>query len=240
MSQEPLGTLYGIGIGPGDPELITLKGLRVLQRVRTVFVPIAREGAKSFAAATIRPHLDLERQRVVELLFAMRGERPAQVQRWRENARLIARELLVGRDAAFVTEGDPTLYSTFMHVSSALAAELPGAPIRVVPGVSSVNAAAAAAGVPLADGEERIAILPALYDDGALQDTLRQFDTVVLLKVAGRFDRVLDALAALGDSHAAVLVSRCGCADERVVRDVEQLRGQRLDYFSTLVVRRVR
>ena len=109
-----------------------------------------------------------------------------------------------------------------------------------VPGVSSAHAAAAAALVPLADGDERLAILPATYEHRRLREAFEQFDTVVLLKVASAFDRVLELLEELGLVGGAVFVSRCGQPGERIVRDVRSLKGQQLDYFSLMIVRRMR
>lgn len=233
-----LGTLYGIGVGPGDPELLTLKGLRLLRSVPVIYVPVARPGGKSYARSIVAAYIDAARQRTAELVFAMRGHESALAAQWACNARIIAACLVEGSDAAFVTEGDPMLYSTFVHVASALVQELPGAPVVVVPGVSSVSAAAAAAQVCLADRDQRLAILPATYERDGLRAALQEFDTVVLMKVASAIDRALDVLEDLGLTHQAVFVSRCGRPDEAIVRDVRSLRGQRLDYFSLLIVRR--
>ena len=232
-----LGTLYGVGLGPGDPELITVKALRILRSVPVVYVPVARAGADGLARSILSAHLTGPCPDLVELVFAMRSDRADQEQHWAAHARQIAEGLRAGRDAAFVTEGDQTLYSTFLHVAGAMAVELPEAHLVVVPGVSSVHAAAAAAGVTLADGDERLAVLPALYEGDDLARVLDSFDTVVLLKVAGAIDRVLDVLEEKGLVDRAVCVSRCGLPGEQIIHDVRTLRGARLDYFATLIVR---
>src|SRR5687768_6416925 len=110
LARGRAGTLYGIGLGPGDPELITLKGLRLLQAAQVVFVPTRAEGAASYALELAWPHLDLARQQVVSLLYPMPRLGPPDVEQWRFNARSIARQLAEGADGAFVTEGDPMLY----------------------------------------------------------------------------------------------------------------------------------
>ncbi len=232
------GTLYGIGVGPGDPELLTLKGLRLLRSVPLVYVPVARPGARSYAREIAAEHLDLNRQQVVELVFAMREEPAVMQGHWKANAALIADDLREGRDAAFLTEGDPMIFSTWVHVAGALHETLPEAPVVVVPGISSPQAAAAVTGVPLADRDERLAILPATYEREGLLEVLRSFDTVVLLKVGSAMDRVLDALDALNLSESAVYVARCGRPDQEVVCDVRELRGRSLPYFSLLIIRR--
>jgi precorrin-2/cobalt-factor-2 C20-methyltransferase len=232
-----LGTLYGVGVGPGDPELITLKGLRVLRTVATVYVPASPVGRGSLARAIAAEHLDATHQRIVELPFAMRASPERMAAQWRANAAAIAEGLVGGADAAFLTEGDPMLYSTFVHVAGALRELRPDARVVVVPGVSSVNAAAAVVGMPLADRDERLAVLPATFERDGLREVLRSFETVVLLKVASAVDRVIDDLEALGLVDAAVCVERCGWPEERVVRDVRVLRGAKLDYFSLMIVR---
>lgn len=230
------GTLYGIGVGPGDPDLITVKAVRILQAVPVVFVPVARVGGESLAARIAAPHLPASAE-VVPLLFAMRAEPAEMARHWADNAEAIAARLNHGQDAAFLTEGDPSLYSTFQHVAGCLRRTYPELTIRVIPGISSVQAVAAATGMPLADADDRLAILPATYENEALTATLRDFDTVVLLKVAGALERVLDRLDEMGLTANAQCVVRCGQPGEQIITDVGSLRGAQLDYFSTMIVR---
>ncbi len=232
-----VGTLYGVGVGPGDPELLTLKAVRILGSVSVIFVPVARPGAPSYAAMIIAAHVDPTRQRITELVFAMREDAAAMAAQWEVNARIILEQLHTGADAAFATEGDPMLYSTFSHVAGAVAELEPRVPIVYVPGISSINAVAAAAGLPLGDRDERIAILPATYATGELREALASYDTVVLLKIASALEPVLDTLDELGLIGQAVCVRRCGRPEQEIVRDVRALRGRDLDYFSTMIVR---
>jgi precorrin-2/cobalt-factor-2 C20-methyltransferase len=151
--------------------------------------------------------------------------------------------LYAGYDVAFVTEGDPLLYSTFGYVLETVKRHHPTIPIEVVPGVSSITAAAAAASLPLASWDERIAIIPAAYalkpsESGDLRMLLKVFDTVVLLKVNGAFAALLDMLEELDLAQHAVFVRRCSTDLEEVVFDLARLRDQRLDYFSLVIVRK--
>lgn len=231
------GTLYGIGLGPGDPELITLKAQRLLARLPVVFVPVQLGSDTSFAATIAAPHLDPARQEIVRLPFAMGRDRATMAARWRENADRIAARLAEGDDAAFLTEGDPLLYSTFVHVYRELAQRHRHLSVRIVPGVTSATAAAAAARRPLVDEAECLAILPAPYVLDTLADTLRRFDTVVLLKVHRVFDRVLALLEEMDLVEGAVAITRCGRPEERIEHDLRALRGQPLDYFTLLILR---
>ena len=143
------------------------------------------------------------------------------------------------RRGVFLVEGDPTLYSSFGHVARAVAAVAPHVRLETVPGVSSVTASAAAAGLSLADYAERIAILPATYHAADLEATLRDFDCVVLLKVASVLGETLALLERLGLAEGTTYVRRVGRPDQEVVRDVRVLTADPpRDYFSLLIVRR--
>lgn len=238
MSSRQGGTLYGIGVGPGDPELLTLKAHRLLRSLPLLYVPVARPGAPSYARTIVEGYLDPSRQQIVELVFAMRAEHERMAEQWQTNGRLIANGLAEGGDAGFLTEGDSMLYSTFVHVAGALRAIRPDASVVVVPGISSPQATAATFQIPLADRDERLAILPASYERAGLRTVLTTFDTIVLLKVASVIDQVLDLLEELGLTDRARFVSRVGRPEETLVHDVRSLRGQKLDYFSLLIIRR--
>ncbi len=238
MTPSTPGTLYGVGIGPGDPELITVKGKRIVESVPVVFLPVSGERERSFAGTIAQALVRPEAQEVIVLPYPMTRDRDRVQEAARLNAGRIAQTLLEGRDAAFLTEGDALLYSTFVHTLAAMRALHPALPVVVVPGVTSFAAAAAATLTPLAGRDERIAILPATYEGDELTETLRRFDTVVLMKVSGAVDRVLDALAATGRTADALFVERCGRPEEAIVRDVTELRGRTCDYFSLVIVRR--
>jgi precorrin-2/cobalt-factor-2 C20-methyltransferase len=230
----PTGTLYGVGVGPGDPELVTLRALDVLGRCPVVAVPVTQPGAESYALSVVAIHLRPDHV-LLRLHFPMTRDRAERLAARREAAARVDAELRAGRDVAFLTEGDPMLHSTFLHVLAHLP---PDTAFQVVPGVSSIAAAAAAAGVPLVDGDQRLAVLPATFEDlTRLGRTLRDFDTVVLLKVHRVLDRLIDVLTELNLLDQAVLVERASHPSGRVVRDVASLRGRPVHYLSLLIVR---
>lgn len=232
------GILYGLGLGPGDPELVTVKAVRRLGEVATVFVPVARPGAPSYARAIAEPYLDLNRQRVVELLFPVGPDRAAWRAAWAAAAERVVAQLAGGEAAAFVTEGDPSLYSTFQYLRAELVRRCPDLQIEVVPGIPSAFAAAAVAGLPLALGDESFAIVPATRGIDAVRHALLSHEAVALLKVAPVFDQMLDLLESLGLVQHAVWIRRVGRPEMQLVHDLATLRGHKLDYFSLLLVRR--
>ena len=238
--REPAGsgTFFGVGVGPGDPELITIKAQRVLREAPVICLPKSREEGASYVRTFVSHLIDPSRQQLVELVFPMTKDRSVLEQHWAAALEQVLTPLRRGRDVAFVTEGDPFIYSTFMHLYCLVVESHPEIPVKVIPGVSSINASAAAAGLPLVDGAERLAVLPATYEGDQLAEVLRLFDTVVLLKVNRVFDRVLGVLDELGLAEQAVYVKRCGSEEQEVVRDVRTLRGKELDYLSLLIVRK--
>ena len=230
------GKLYGVGLGPGDPELLTIKAVRVIRDADVLVVPVARHDGESYALDLAAPYLRPE-QRVERLLFPMVRDVAARVAHRQAAARAVLEHLAAGRDVAFLTEGDPTIHSTFLYVL----AEMPeGVAVEIMPGVSAITAAAAQAGIPLVNGEQRLAVLPAAFeeDEASLRTILRTFDTVVLLKAYRMLPRLLPLLDELGLTERAVWVERATHRAGRVVRDVRALReASDLHYLSLLIVR---
>ena len=236
------GTLYGIGVGPGDPELITVKGLRLLRAAATVFVPVAEVSAASAASAasiaeTIAAGLLLPGQRLERLVFPMRRTLEERATAWRAHCETIVAALADGADAAFLVEGDALTYSTFAHLTETMRLAHPEVATVAIPGVTSFAAAAAAAARPLVDGRERLVVLAGPYRRGDLDAALRTTEALVLMKVSAGLDTVLDAIAAVGRLRDATLIERCGWPEQRIVHDIASLRGQPLDYFSLILVR---
>jgi precorrin-2/cobalt-factor-2 C20-methyltransferase len=227
---------YGVGVGPGEFELLTLKAERVLRAVDVVCYPSCKAGGSSYALRIIKPMLDLSRQRLEGLLFPMDKDFARLIPIWRESARVIVAHLKANRSVAFITEGDPMLYSTFLHVYEIIADEFPEIGVEIVPGVSSLGAAAAAGRVALGQADEAIAIVPATYGKHELKELLERFDTVVLMKVGAVLDQVLEVLDELGLRDRALLASRVGTKQEIVTRDLEAYRAKRLHYLTTLIV----
>jgi precorrin-2/cobalt-factor-2 C20-methyltransferase len=236
------GKLYVIGVGPGDPELMTLKAARILRDIGCVCVPKGREEGKSLALSIIRKTIDLKGKEIVEAHFPMRKTaRPGQAAeldaKWRQTVEAVLDRLNKGRDVAFITIGDPTIYSTFFYLYDHLIESAPDLQIEIVPGVSSINASAARARIPLGLGDGKIAILPANYLDD-LKTTLQRFDTVVLMKVHKVLDEIRATLDGLGLSEKAVYVSRASMTDEFICTDLASLQSDDLDYFSMVIVKK--
>src|SRR3569832_911022 len=137
-----IGTLYGVGVGPGDPELITVKAFRLLKECPVIAYPRKRMGAKSYALEIVELYVNTADKDMLGLVFPMTKDQAALDREWNKTAELIWQHLQAGQDIAFVTEGDPNLYSTFIHMARLIQKLHPEVPIRSVPGISSVLGAA--------------------------------------------------------------------------------------------------
>jgi precorrin-2/cobalt-factor-2 C20-methyltransferase len=236
-NEEPrLGTFFGVGLGPGDPELLTLKAIRVLNEVHCIFVPAGKTSGNSVARRIVGG-LGLPEEKFRPVALCMGRDRGEDLRTYDDIADTIAGELRRGRSAAWIAEGDPLLYSTFLHVYAAVRQRHPEVKVEIVPGVSSPHAAAARAAVPLAYLDEMVALVPAVYALDRVPALLAEFATVVLLKVNAVFDQFLDALASCPLDVDAVYVENVGTPEERIITDLGVLRGQELPYFSLVLLR---
>ncbi len=232
-----LGTFYGVGVGPGDPELLTRKAERVLRSVESIFCPAGPGGRKGFAAQIVEP-LGLPSVKFRPVKLCMNRDRGEDDRTYGETAAAIINELGSGRSAAWITEGDPSIYSTFWHLLDHVRRRLPGAPVEIVPGVSSLNAAAARAVIPLALLDERLAVLPAAYGLQGLEDLMARFTTLVLFKVHSVLAPLVERLQRLPGTFRVVYVEKAGTAEECVITDPKMIQGADASYFSLVIVRR--
>ncbi|MCY0887359.1 MAG: precorrin-2 C(20)-methyltransferase [Alicyclobacillaceae bacterium] len=232
------GTLYGVGVGPGDAELITVKAYRLLQTSPVIAYPNKRMGAKSYALTIVEEYVDVAEKQMLGLVFPMTKDVEKLEEHWLETVETVYERLQAGLDVAFVTEGDPMLYSTFIHMSRRMRLTHPEVPVVSVPGVSSVNAAANQLGVPLADGDEVVAIVPAHADLAAMRTALATHDCVVFLKVAKVLDEMVPLLDEMGLLDCAKVCTQVTSQQERVWHDVRELKGATLPYLTLMVVRK--
>ena len=231
------GCLYGIGVGPGDPELLTIKAQRVLQQVGAISFTQLDDGRESYALGVVRELLDKVRPEFVSITVPS-DDTPVSQQTWEDAAVRIGVHLEQGRDVAFITEGDPMLYSEFSHLLESVRSAFPDLTIEVLPGVSSIMAAAASAGVPLVTHGQRLAILPTVYGIDDLREAITNYDTVVLMEVNRTLLDALANLEKLGLAGKSIYVRRATTEREEVVRNLSNLTEEDFDYFSLLIIKR--
>jgi precorrin-2/cobalt-factor-2 C20-methyltransferase len=232
-----VATIYAVGVGPGDPELLTRKAERILRRADVILAPVSDPGEASVALATIREFLDESCQEIIVHQFPMTSDRARLIPAWQEAAALIAVRAEAGRDVAFVTIGDPLFYSTFIYLQRILREICPHIPIEIVPGISSVNASAALAGIPLAEGDEKMAVIPATAGVDKIAEALARFETVVLLKVKPVFGDILELIRQTGRERSTVFVERAGSDRQKVLTDFAEIAAHAPDYLSLMIIR---
>jgi precorrin-2/cobalt-factor-2 C20-methyltransferase len=238
------GTFYVVGVGPGDPQLMTLKAARILEECDIWFVPSAFENGGSMAhkiaagAVGDRDKTILNHRFPMKQVFRGQDPDPELKDAWQEAARTIMDHLAKGQDVVFPTLGDPAIYSTGYYVCETL--QEYGCPFKVeiVPGVSAIGASSAVSSMPLCLGDERLVVIPATFENDQIHELLALSDAAVFMKVSKVMERLVGLLDDLGLVDNAVLVERCSLADQRVWTNIREAVGQDLHYFSTMVVRK--
>jgi precorrin-2/cobalt-factor-2 C20-methyltransferase len=232
-----LGTLYGIGVGPGDPQWITVKAAKILAGCRHVCVPKSPEAGESLALEIARGYLHPQAE-IHTIGFPMSTDPALLAESWRHAAAEVRAILARGDDCCFLTLGDALLYSTYIYLLEQLRAMEPEVRVVTVPGITAFSAAAALANFPVGRAKQPVTIVPASDDLQPLAAALDRGGTVILMKIGGRLEAVLDLLEARGLLGCGVLVSHAGMTRERVETDLGRLRGgpQEAGYLSVLIV----
>ncbi|MNB75699.1 Cobalt-precorrin-2 C(20)-methyltransferase [compost metagenome] len=234
----PSGILYGIGVGPGDPELVTLKALRLMKECPVIAFPKKRMGGASYALEIVELYIDTAEKHMLGLVFPMTRDQETLEREWNATIALCYEQLKQGRDIAFVTEGDPNLYSTFIHLARLMRERHPEIQVLSVPGVTSALGAAARLGIPLADGNDQVAIIPATLDRAAMRKAIEEHDAVVFLKVAKALDLIIEVLEEMNLADKASVVMKATSPGEMIWRDVRELKGRELEYLTLMAVRK--
>ena len=226
------GRLVGVGVGPGDPELVTVKGIRALREADEVFVPVGDTGEVGRAEATVREHL--EEGRIRRLLFALSDDAEARERNWTDAAREVSGHLREGKVCAFATIGDPNVYSTFTYLAREVRETLPEVEVETVPGITAMQDLASRSGTVLLEGDERLALLPFTAGRERLREALVSFETVVCYKGGNRMPEVLSAAEEAGRLGGAIYGGRLGIEGEEII-PAAQMAGREGTYLSAVI-----
>ncbi len=226
------GILYGLGIGPGDPELITLKALRLLRAAEVVAYPALEDG-ESLARSIVAEHLPGGQLEIAIRVPFVVERSPAQ-EVYDRAAEELGGHLAAGRDVAVLCEGDPFFYGSFMYLFGRMAERFP---VEVVPGVSSLTACAARLGTPLAARNDVLTVLPAPLDAELLEARLKSTDTAAIVKVGRHFSKVRRVLEKLDLAGRARYVERATMHNQRTL-PLDEVDADAVPYFSMILVHR--
>ncbi|TKB50055.1 precorrin-2 C(20)-methyltransferase [Ferrimonas aestuarii] len=220
------GKLYAVGVGPGASDLMTLRAANLLRTADVIAVPEKTQGLKdSFAWAIATgavPEEQIEGQKLF-LHFPMSRDIDVTVPAWQRAALQIAERLRQGLDVVFITEGDPSVFSTWAYLQEELEQLLPELEVEIVPGVSSITAVPAATQVPLADGQERFCVVPATYGIEMLPRLVEEFDTIILIKAGRMVEALIEQLEPMGLLECARYVSHASGDNQEVYEDLRQV-----------------
>lgn len=235
--------LVAIGVGPGDPDLLTVKAVRAIQGADIIMCPASGEERPSIALSVVESLLDRSRQEIIRLIFPMTKDPGVLESTWKRNAGIMAETVLTGKSVVYLTVGDPYLYSTWIYMHRELSANHPEMDISVIPGIVSMFTFASKVGVSIAEGAEKVSIIPSCYELSSVKAIAQNSETLVFLKDGRYFDQVIDVLREAGfpDSSTFAIGQDLG-TDHEIIRRLtlgEVHRGVlTTKYFSILVVKR--
>ena len=229
------GTFYGIGVGPGDPELLTVKAINALKKIDVLIAPKTEKKSDSVALSIAQPYLKPS-VKIIYQTFPMVKDFAEETEIFEANKTEILNELRGGKNVGFATLGDPMFYSTYIYIFNLL--KSCDVRIETIAGVPAFLAIAAQIGRPLAYGNDILTIIPATAELDAVKNSLARADSTVIMKVYKNFSEVVDALKNHDMIDEAILVSRCGLDDEKIITDIAAHSDERLNYLSTILTRR--
>jgi precorrin-2/cobalt-factor-2 C20-methyltransferase len=225
-----LGKLYGVGVGPGDPELLTLKAVKIIREADVIALPKTDETSIT-SLEIVKATVDIADKEIIALYMPMTRKESMLNISHEKAAYQLAEMLVDGKNIAFLTLGDPSIYSTYTYLHQWMIQA--GFEAQIIPGVPSFCAVAARLNDSLCKGAEPLHIIPASYEDN--EDYLEWKGTKVLMKSGRALARVINALRERGLMESAAMVERCGMKGEKVYYDLSEVNTE-TSYFSTIVV----
>lgn len=237
MTQKKWGKLYGVGVGPGATDLLTLRAVRILNTVSVLAIPKSSEHVRPFAWRICEPVVEKNpKQEKLFLIFPMTKKSSILIPAWDVAFKQIGERLEQGLDVAFITQGDPSVYSSWSYLLEEAPHRWPGINVEIVPAVSSITAIPAELKTPLADGQERFCVLPATYGIEDLPQLAQEFDTIILTKVGRMIPDLIKMLIAHELLQNATYVAYGTTPQQRVIKDLQSIASSRCDYFSMVMI----
>ena len=230
------GIFYGIGVGPGDPELLTVKAIKAIENVDVLIAPKTEKKEGSVALTVAKPYLKKDVEIVYQVFPMVKGFAENSTEAWEANKQEILALLQAGKNVAFLTIGDPMFYSTYIYIYRLLEHE--DVEIKTIPGIPAFAAIGSQLGYPIVEGDDVLTVIPATASLEKVEKAMQAADNVVLMKVYKNFEEMADLLAKNDMAEQAVLVSRAGLDDEKIIYNVVAHKKDKLNYLSTILTRK--
>ena len=240
-----MSELTGIGVGPGDPDLLTVKAVKAIQNADTIMCPASAEDRPSIALSVVDSLIDKSKnQEIVKLIFPMTKDKDVLESHWEVNSKIMAEKVLSGKNVVYLTVGDPYLYSTWIYMHREISQNHPDMKITVIPGIVSMFTFASKVGISIAEGAEKVAIIPSCYDLSSVKEIAKNSEVLVFLKDGRYFDQVIELVRESGfpDDSIFAIGQDLG-TDKEIIRKLRlgDVNDDTLTtkYFSILVIKRV-
>ncbi|MGD9823577.1 precorrin-2 C(20)-methyltransferase [Desulfobacter sp.] len=228
------GILYGIGVGPGDPDFITLKAVKILSQVDMVFAASAAKNSHSQAVEIAKPHLKAGVP-IQILPFPMTRDKLVMEAAWQDNAGTVIKVLEQGKNTAFITLGDCMTYSTYGYVIKQIQKLAPHIEICSIPGITSYQAAAARINTPLVEGEQSLVLLSGVTGGDKFRELSNRADNVVFLKAYKNAADIAKALDEAGLADKSVGIVKCGLEGEQIISNMNVFQEKKPDYWTLII-----
>lgn len=237
--------LICVGCGPGDPELLTVKAVNAIKNADVIMCPTSKEGKPSMALSVVSSLIDQQKKpEIVNLVFPMTKDSDILKNTWEKNSQIIAESSLSNKKVVYLTVGDPYLYSTWIYLHREISIKHPEIKITVIPGIVSMFTFASKVGISLAEGAEKMAVIPSCYDLTTVKEIAKNCDTLIFLKDGKYFDKVIDLIREAGFSNESIFaIGQDLGTDHEIVRKLTlgEVNQDTLTskYFSIMVIKRV-
>ena len=239
-----MSQLTGIGVGPGDPDLLTVKAVKAIQDADMIMCPASAEDRPSIALSVVDTLIDKSKnQEIVKLIFPMTKDKAILEAHWKENSKIMAEKVLSGKNVVYLTVGDPYLYSTWIYMHREISKKHPEMKITVIPGIVSMFTFASKVGISIAEGAEKVSIIPSCYDLSSVKEIAKNSEVLVFLKDGRYFDQVIELVRESGFPEDSIFaIGQDLGTDKEIIRKLRlgDVNDDTLTtkYFSILVIKR--
>ena len=240
-----MSQLTGIGVGPGDPDLLTVKAVKAIQDADMIMCPASAEDRPSIALSVVDTLIDKSKnQEIVKLIFPMTKDKAILEAHWKENSKIMAEKVLSGKNVVYLTVGDPYLYSTWIYMHREISKKHPEMKITVIPGIVSMFTFASKVGISIAEGAEKVSIIPSCYDLSSVKEIAKNSEVLVFLKDGRYFDQVIELVRESGFPEDSIFaIGQDLGTDKEIIRKLRlgDVNDDTLTtkYFSIMVIKRV-